>query len=241
LIERTEAVRLSQRPRLRRGHTGIAGAGRWPAPVPALPAEARAQADRRLVAAERTADRDHRAIADRTLVADRKRALAVLEAHAHAHPVLGAHAGRAGGHVEHRRAHRALLVDAAVLLAEALAHLALVGRELVVPGRELRVGVGVGRRQRLGRGAVDVGLGLGIHGGGGATAVARDLLVAAGGDAARGRIASLVQLAAGHRGHAGVAVGIPRNAAVGVARTGAAVQLALARGRRRRGAVVRRD
>src|SRR5690606_41354977 len=150
-------------------------------------------------------------------------------------------AGRAGGHVEHRRSHRALLVDAAVLLAEALAHLALVGRELVVPGRELRVGVGVGRRQRLGRGGVDVGLGRRIDGGGAATAVARDLLVAAGGDATGGLAAALVQFAAGHRGHPGVAVGTPGNAAVGVARTGAAVQFALARGRRRRGAVVRRD
>src|SRR3546814_351088 len=91
-----------------------------PAPISALPAEAGAHADRRLVAAERAADGDHRAIADRTLVTDRKRALAALEADADADAVLRADAGGTGGHVEHGRAHRTLLVDAAVLLGQAV-------------------------------------------------------------------------------------------------------------------------
>src|SRR5690606_35171923 len=132
-----------------------------PAPIPALPAETGTQADRGLVAAERTTDGDHRAIADRTLVTDRKRALAVLEADAHADAVLRADASGAGGHVEHGRTHRALLVDAAVLLGEAMVDLALERGERVVPCRELRVRVGVGRRQRLRGGRVGVGLGLG--------------------------------------------------------------------------------
>src|SRR5690606_19088068 len=126
-----------------------------------LPAETCAQADRRFVTTERTTDGDHRAIADRTLVTDRKRAFAVLEADADAHAVLRADARGTGRHVEHGRAHRALLVDAAVLLAETLAHLALVGGELVVPGGELGIGVGVGVRQGLRCRGVGVGLGIG--------------------------------------------------------------------------------
>src|SRR3546814_5489799 len=71
---------------------------------PPLPSEAGAHADRRLVTAERAADGDHRAIADRTLVADRKRAFAALVTDADAHAILGADTGGAGGHVEHGRA-----------------------------------------------------------------------------------------------------------------------------------------
>src|SRR3546814_10885776 len=82
---------------------------------PPVPSEAGAHADRRLVTAERAADGDHRAIADRTLVTDRKRALAALETDADADAVLGADAVGTVGHVEHGRAHRTLLVDAAVL------------------------------------------------------------------------------------------------------------------------------
>src|SRR5690606_16425051 len=85
---------------------------------PPSPAEARAQADRLLVAAERTADRQRGPVAQRTLVADRQRALATLEAHAHANAVLGVDARRAHRHVQHRRAHRALAVDATVLVGE---------------------------------------------------------------------------------------------------------------------------
>src|SRR3546814_6997539 len=88
---------------------GYCGSRPMPAPISALPAEAGAHADRRLVAAERAADGDHRAIADRTLVTDRKRALAALEPDADADAVLRAHAGGTGGHVEHGRAHRTRL------------------------------------------------------------------------------------------------------------------------------------
>src|SRR3546814_4833057 len=94
---------------------------------PPLPSEAGAHADRRLVTAERAADGDHRAIADRTLVTDRKRALAALETDADAEAVLGADAGGTGGQVEHGRAHRTLLVDAAVLLGQAVVDLARSG------------------------------------------------------------------------------------------------------------------
>src|SRR5690606_4351990 len=72
------------------------------------PAKAGAHAHRLLVTAERAADGQRRAVADRTLVSQRQRALAALEAEADADPVLGADAGSAGGHVQHRRAHRAL-------------------------------------------------------------------------------------------------------------------------------------
>src|SRR3546814_4278771 len=101
-----------------------------------------AHADRRLVTAERAADGDHRAIADRTLVADRKRVFAALVTDADAHAILGADTGGAGGHVEHGRAHRALLVDAAVLLGQAVVDLALECGERVVPCRALGFGVG---------------------------------------------------------------------------------------------------
>src|SRR5690606_24174416 len=127
-----------------------------PAPIPALPAEAGAEADRGLVAAERTADGDHRAIADRTLVTDGKRALAALEADTDADAVLRADARGAGGHVEHGRAHRPLLVDAAILLGEAMVDLALERAEGVVPCRELGVRIGVGLRQRLRGGRIDI-------------------------------------------------------------------------------------
>src|SRR3546814_15778442 len=58
-----------------RGIAGYCGSRPMPAPISALPAEAGAHADRRLVAAERAADGHHRAIAYRTLVTDRKPAL----------------------------------------------------------------------------------------------------------------------------------------------------------------------
>src|SRR3546814_9331846 len=63
---------------------------------PPLPSEAGAHADRRLVTAERAADGDHRAIADRTLVADRKRAFAALVTDADPPATLGAVTHRPG-------------------------------------------------------------------------------------------------------------------------------------------------
>src|SRR5690606_569928 len=122
------------------------------APVAACasPAEARAHAHRLLVAAERTAERDRGAVADRALVAHRQRALPALEADAHPDPVRRADAGGAGGHVEHRRAHRPLAVDAAVLVGEPLLELGLVGGETVAPGVEALVGVGIGIGHRAG-------------------------------------------------------------------------------------------
>src|SRR3546814_18089479 len=106
-----------------------------PAPISALPAEAGAHADRRLVTAERAADGDHRAIADRTLVTDRKRALAALETDAAADAVPGADAGGPGGHVEHGRAPRPLLVEAAVLPGQAGVAPSLAPRARFRPGQ----------------------------------------------------------------------------------------------------------
>src|SRR3546814_16244220 len=117
-----------------------------PAPISALPAEAGAHADRRLVAAERAADGDHRAIADRTLVTDRKRALAALEADAAADAVLRADAGGTGGNVEHGRAHRTLFVDAAVLLGQAAVDPALERGARGLPHSERGVCGGLWRR-----------------------------------------------------------------------------------------------
>src|SRR3546814_543745 len=160
---------------------------------PPLPSEAGAHADRRLVTAERAADGDHRAIADRTLVADRKRAFAALVTDADAHAILGADTGGAGGHVEHGRAHRALLVDAAVLLGPAVVDLALEWGERVVQCRELGIGVGVGRRQGLRGGGVGVGLGVGD------TGVELALVHRIGGRDAVGHVGDLAFVAAGRR------------------------------------------
>src|SRR5690606_33138272 len=152
------------------------------------------------------------------LVPDRERALSTLETDADADAVLGADAGGAGGHVEHGRAHRALLVDATVLLGEAVVDLALEGGERVVPCRELGVGVGVGLRQGLGRGGVDIGLRVGVHGGRAAAAVRGDLLVAAGRDPADGRASALVGIAIHDGGHV-AAARLPGNAVARVTRT----------------------
>src|SRR5207342_719508 len=122
-----------------------------------LPTEAGADADRAVVATDRATHGERGAIADRTLVADRQRGLAVLGADADADAVLRAHAGGAGGHVEHRRAHRALAVDALVLFAEALFDIAAQLQEVVVPRGEAGIGVGVGGAQRLRGGGVGVG------------------------------------------------------------------------------------
>src|SRR5690606_18977436 len=70
-------------------------------PAPS-PAEAGADAHRLLVAAECAADGQRGAIADRTLVAQRERALAALETDADADAVLGADARSARRHVQHR-------------------------------------------------------------------------------------------------------------------------------------------
>src|SRR5690606_5219259 len=151
------------------------------APVAACasPAEAGAHANRLLVAAERTTERDRGAVADRALVAHRQRAFAALEAYADAHPVRGADARSAGGHVQHRRPHRALAVDAAVLVGEPLLELGLVGREAVAPGVEALVGVGVRVAHRAGRGGFELGH---VHrvGSLGARGHVRDLALVAG-------------------------------------------------------------
>src|SRR5690554_6425255 len=102
-----------------RGNPVFRGGGRGARRRSGSPAEASAQAHRLLVAAEGTADGHRGALADRALVAHRQGALPALEADAHAEAVLGADARGAGGHVAHRRAHRALAVDAAVLVGEA--------------------------------------------------------------------------------------------------------------------------
>src|SRR5690606_30020973 len=125
-------------------------------PAPS-PAEAGADAHRLLVAAECAADGQRGAIADRTLVAQRERALAALETDADADAVLGADARSARRHVQHRRAHRALAIDATVLVGETLLELGLVGRETVAPGVEALVGVGIGRAHRLGGGGLELG------------------------------------------------------------------------------------
>src|SRR5690606_9030782 len=103
-----------------------------------------------------------------------------------------------------------------VLLGEAMVDLALERGERVVPGRELRIGVGIGLGQRFGRGGVDVALGVRIDGRGGAWATS-DALVAAGGDAARGRAIPPVRAADGHRGQAVAALRSAGDAALLVA------------------------
>src|SRR5690606_15227358 len=82
-----------------------------------LEIEAEADAGRALAAAERAADRERATLADLPAVADRKRRLAALPAGADRD--AAARAARARGvdrHVEHRTGHRALAVDAAVLV-----------------------------------------------------------------------------------------------------------------------------
>src|SRR5690606_11990668 len=80
---------------------------------------AETRADRTVAAAERAAERERRA-PDALAVADRQSAFAALEAGADGD--AAAFALGAGGidrHVQHRRAHRAHAVDAAVLLVQA--------------------------------------------------------------------------------------------------------------------------
>src|SRR3546814_15451101 len=81
-----------------RGIAGYCGSRPMPAPISALPADAGAHADRRLVPAERAADGDHRPIADRTLVTDTKRAPRALAADPAAGRGCRAVAGRPRGH-----------------------------------------------------------------------------------------------------------------------------------------------
>src|SRR6478735_4162112 len=73
-----------------------------------LPTETGADADRTVLAADRTADGQRRAIADRPLVTDRQRGFAPLRTHADADAVRRAHARGTHRHVEHRGAHRTL-------------------------------------------------------------------------------------------------------------------------------------
>src|SRR5690606_26679076 len=121
------------------------------------PAKAGTHAHGLFVTAKRAADGQRRAVADRTLVAQRQRALPALEAEADADPVLGTDARGAGRHVQHRRPHCALAVDTAVLVGEAPFELALVGREAVAPGVEALVGVGVRGRNRFGCSRLELG------------------------------------------------------------------------------------
>src|SRR3546814_3738217 len=91
------------------------------------------------------------------------------------------------------RSHRALLVDAAVLLGQAVGDLALECGERVVPCRELGIGVGVGRRQGLRGGGVGVGLGVGD------TGVELALVHRIGGRDAVDHVGDLAFVAAGRR------------------------------------------
>src|SRR6185312_8839256 len=94
-------------------------AGAWRAgPVAAtscLPAEAHACTDGTLARRSRTTDRERRVLADRTLIADGQRRLAMRRSHADADAVRGVDARRTRRHLHHRRAHRRGPVDALIL------------------------------------------------------------------------------------------------------------------------------
>src|SRR5690606_3359207 len=82
--------------------------------------DAEADAGRLLAAAEGAADAEGRGLADAAAVTDRQRRLAALPARAHrdaAARALGA--GGIDRHVEHGAGHRALAVDATVLVVQA--------------------------------------------------------------------------------------------------------------------------
>src|SRR5690554_1676011 len=142
------------------------------------PSEAGTNTHRLLVTAERTTDGDGGALADCTLVTNGQRAFSPLESNADADPVLGADASGTCRHVQHRRAHRALAVQAPVDVVEPALHVTAERLEVVVPCGELLVGVGVGGAQGLrGRG---VGVGIGLGDGGSAYLGAGDCLATGG-------------------------------------------------------------
>src|SRR5690348_4403175 len=86
-----------------------------------IPAEARA--DALVAAAERTAEAERATLADLLAVADRHRRLAALPADAGADAALRAAAVRGvDRHVHHRGVHRALAIDALVLVVQAVVH-----------------------------------------------------------------------------------------------------------------------
>src|SRR5688572_16150327 len=123
-----------------------------------LQVDTEADASRLVVAAERTADRERRALADGLRIADRQRTLAVLPARTDADAAIRAAAvRRIDRHVHHRRAHRSLPVDALILLVQARIDAVVELGELVAQRLEAAVGVAVGTGQRLRGGGVGVG------------------------------------------------------------------------------------
>src|SRR5690606_33558421 len=127
-----------------------------------LQVDAEAHAGGAFAAAEGAAKRERGAVADALAVADRQRALAALEAGAHRDaPARALAAGGVDRHVQHRRAHRALAVDALVLAMHApvdVLEAVVEGIQSAVDGarvesgqrRDLGVGVAVGRSQGAG-------------------------------------------------------------------------------------------
>src|SRR4249919_4374433 len=119
-------------------------------PRPALEIDAETGAHARLAAAERAAETEGRALADLLGITNRHRSLAALPADTGAEAATRAAAvGGVDRHVQHRRAHRTLAIDALVLFRQPQADVVVELGELVVERLHVAVGVAVGARQRL--------------------------------------------------------------------------------------------